>query len=127
MKLIETIEIPGTPRSKKTHNQAFIVKGRPIVLPSKQFTQYQKHCVEFFKDREAEPYSDSIGIRLTAYMENHRGRPDHVGLLQSLGDILEHCGVIENDRIISWVDDRIGGWLQYDSEFPRVVLEIFST
>ena len=57
--------------------------------------------------------------------------PDHVGILQSIGDILEKWSVIDNDKYIHWTDfDPSNGqrehWFQgIDKENPRIEILIF--
>lgn len=95
--------------------------GRVILLPSKQYRQYEKDC---------EPFLPRLGIdfpvnvRAVYYMPTRR-RVDLCNLHEALCDILVRYGVITDDncRIIVSMD---GSRVLYDKDIPRTEVDIES-
>lgn len=114
-----TIEIQ--PVTKKNHPIIARSGGYPKLLPSKQFTQYQKDCVVFLP-RPTTPISMPINIKAVFYMGSRR-RCDLVNLLQALDDVLVHYGVIADDNY-KIVVGHDGSRVQYDKARPRTEVEI---
>ena len=111
--------IPGRPITKKNSGRIIQVKGRPMMIPSKKFKQYEKDAGHFLK-----PLKIAGPVEVTAhyYMPDRRSWPDLLGLLQSTADILEAHQVITNDRnIISLDNSRIKG---VDKQNPRAEIYI---
>jgi hypothetical protein len=115
--------ILGRPATKKTHQSAFVSKGRMIVLPSKQFKKYEKLCKEpcesVWKDLGNDPMDFGVSIVARIYLNNW-SIGDHVGYLQALGDIFEKYGIISDDKFIHWADDGQHWFGGVDKENPRV-------
>lgn len=116
--------IQGNPVTKKNHSNVVMIKGRPIVLPSKPYQAYEKHCKEFIPVlRQSKPYvTEPINLKCIYYMETKR-KCDITNLLQATCDILVKYGVLEDDNysIVASVD---GTKVEYDKENPRVEIEI---
>ena len=95
-------------------------KAKSIPLPSTAFKRYEKAVKEQLRGI---PYTMLLGpvhVKAEYYMATAR-MPDLVNLMEATHDILEHCGIIENDRQIKSVDgSRIMG---KDPE-PRVEITI---
>lgn len=115
------IEILGNPVTKKNHGQIIMCKGHPIMLPSKPYQEYEKHCKNFMPSLDT-PIDYPINLKCTYYLETRR-KCDLTNLLQATCDILVKYKVIEDDNytIISSVD---GTKALYDKENPRVEIEI---
>lgn len=129
--LITKFIIPSSPATKKNSNQAVRVKGFLRIIPSKRFLEYQKFCkpyLETIKKQKPIDFGVSIKIRVAT------GKwivPDYTNVCQALGDILQHYGVLENDKWIHWTDgENINNipcehWLiGVDKENPRMEVEI---
>lgn len=123
------ITIPGNPPSKKTSQKIIVNRatGRPMVIPSKQYLDYEKFCVGT-KTRHG--YLDQVGnieyrapVHLCArYWLGDGRRKDLLNLLAATADILEKAGIVENDNLIQCLDgSRIMG---IDKANPRVEIEI---
>lgn len=121
-----TLTIPGRPYTAK--NNAVMVKGRNLLLPSPKYRKYKAFCV----GTKTKPgwltqygnYQFTGPVRLDCHywMRNYQGWPDLVGLLQATCDILEASGILLNDRqVVSFGNSRIVG---VDAESPRVQIEI---
>lgn len=109
------------PVTKKNHGQIVINQntGKRMVIPSKQYRQYEHDCAWFMPHQKA---NGQVNIKALFYMPTHR-RVDLVNLLQALCDILVKYGVIEDDNsdVIVSVD---GSRVLYDKENPRTEVEI---
>jgi Holliday junction resolvase RusA-like endonuclease len=112
--------IPLTPVTKKNHGQIIMCKGRPIMLPSKPYIQYEKDCKIFLP--HGEPIDKPINVKAIYYMPTRR-RVDLVNLHSALHDILVKHQVItdDNSNIIVSTD---GSRVEYDKENPRTEVEI---
>ena len=108
------------PVSKKNHSQIITVKGRPMLIPSKQYKKYEKECGEFLKD--VEPFLDPCNVKCLFYMPTHR-KVDLTNLLEAIDDILVHYGILidDNSNIIVGHD---GSRVLYDKDNPRTEITI---
>lgn len=108
------------PVSKKNHSQIITVKGRPMLIPSKQYKKYEKDCGEFLKD--VEPFLDPCNVKCLFYMPTHR-RVDLTNLLEAIDDILVHYGILidDNSNVIVGHD---GSRVLYDKDNPRTEITI---
>lgn len=115
------ITIPINPVTKKNHGNIVMIKGRPIMLPSKPYLEYEKKCKQYIPTLE-KPIDYPINLKCTYYMETRR-RTDLNNLLQATTDILVKYKVLEDDNynIVASFD---GTRAYYDKENPRVEIEI---
>ena len=113
-----TIGIP--PITKKNHSQIIMVKGRPRVIPSKQYIQYEKDC-QFFMPRIL-TIDKRINVKAIYYMPTRR-KVDLPNLHNALHDVLVAYRVVadDNSNIIASTD---GSRVFYDKENPRTEVEI---
>ena len=119
MQLILTFTIPITPVTKKNHQQIVKVKGRYIVIPSKQYKEYEKTTKKFIPDAEI---SERINVKALYYMPTRR-RVDLTNLNEALHDCLvkHKCITDDNSNIIFGTD---GSRVLYDKDFPRTEVYI---
>ena len=117
------IIILGNPITKKNHGNIVMLKGRPIMLPSKPYQEYEKKAKQFMP-RLDKPIDYPVILKCNYYMETRR-KCDLVNLLQATSDILVKYGVLLDDNytIISNYD---GSSVEYDKENPRVEINIIS-
>lgn len=115
------IEIPINPVTKKNHSQVVMIKGRPIVLPSKPYQEYKKVCKPYMPILD-KPIDYPINLKVTYYMQTKR-KCDLTNLLQATCDILVDYNVLADDNytIVSSVD---GSRVYYDKKNPRAIIEI---
>ena len=113
------IIIPIAPITKKNHQQIVKVKNRPMVIPSKQYRQYESDCSVFLK---ALHISYPVNVKALYYMPTRR-LVDLCNLHEALCDVLVKHGVIEDDnsKIIVSMD---GSRVLYDKENPRTEIYI---
>ena len=116
MKFIINLE----PRTKKNSQQIIICKGRPMIIPSKQYKQYEKDCKIFMPKVETIDYP--VNVKAVYYMKTKR-RVDLTNLHEALHDILVKYRILEDDnsKIVFSTD---GSKVLYDKENPRTEIEI---
>ena len=119
--MAQRIVIPLAPTTKKNHSQIIVVKGRPMLIPSKQYKQYEKDCGYFLAN--VEPFLDPCNMKCLYYMPTRR-RVDLVNLLEATCDILVHYGILIDDNS-NYVVGHDGSRVFYDKENPRT--EIYLT
>ena len=112
--------IPLAPITKKNSQQIIQCKGRAMVIPSKQYLQYEKDCKIFLPD--CETIDHPINLKCVYYMPTKR-RVDKTNLISATDDILVKHGVIKDDNrdIVAGHD---GSRVYYDKTNPRVEIEI---
>jgi hypothetical protein len=131
--LLAQFVIPGPPRTKK--NSPIIVnrgRPRPVLLPSKQFKEFEAHCKDYCKEvwEGNDPIDYGVAIRVEVTLEKHI-YPDHVGILQSLGDIFQTWKIVDDDKWIVWTDyayeeEKVKPWLiGKDKDNPHTVVTIY--
>lgn len=118
------ITIPITPVSKKNHQQIIMnpKTKRPMVIPSKQYRQYEKDCGAFLNPLPFTCIEEPVNVKCLYYMPTHR-RCDLVNLQEATLDVLVKYGIIadDNSNIVASMD---GSRVLYDKENPRTEIEI---
>jgi Holliday junction resolvase RusA-like endonuclease len=113
--------IQMNPITKKNHQRIIFNRntGNRMVIPSKQYKDYEHDCAYFMPPYKAE---GQVNVKAEFYMATRR-RVDLVNLLQALLDILVKYDVIEDDNasVVVSVD---GSRVYYDKENPRTEVEI---
>ena len=113
--------IMGEPRTKK--NSPVIAKGkggRPFILPSKQYREYEQNTLSQIPSIDKIDYP--VNVRCKYYMKTRR-RVDLCNLLEATCDILVKAGVLADD-CSSIVAAHNGSGVYHDKESPRVEIEI---
>lgn len=113
-----TIGLP--PRTKKNSQQIVMCKGRPIIIPSKLYKQYEKDCGYFMP--KVETITEAVNVQAVYYMPTKR-RVDLCNLHEALCDVLVHYKVVEDDnsKIIATMD---GSRVEFDKLNPRTEVTI---
>lgn len=112
-----TIKVP--PITKKNSQQIVYAGGRPRIIPSKAYKQYEKDAQWFIPH----PLIDyPVNVKALFYMPTRR-RVDLVNLQEALLDVMVKYNCIEDDnsKIVVSMD---GSRVLYDKENPRTVVEI---
>ena len=115
------IEIPINPVTKKNHGQIIMLHGRPIMLPSKPYQEYERKCKQYIPKLE-EPINYPVNLKVLYFMETKR-KCDLTNLLQATCDLLVKYKVIEDDNysIVASVD---GSRVEYNKEYPHCEIYI---
>ena len=125
MEKTETIKIviPIQPITKK-NSQMIVMNpktGRPFIVPSKQYKQYEKDAGKFLKPL---PYHMDypVNIKCLFYMKTKR-RVDLTNLLESADDVLVKYGIIPDDYF-TIIGGHDGSRVLHDKDFPRTEIYI---
>lgn len=111
--------IPIEPVTKKNHSQVVRAGNRTMVIPSRQYRQYESDCFPFIP----KTYIDyPVNVKAVYYMPTKR-RVDLCNLHEALCDVLVKYGVLEDDNS-SIVVSMDGSRVLYDKENPRTEVEI---
>lgn len=114
-----TVNIP--PVSKKNHQQIAISKtGRPFVVPSKQYKQYEKDALWFIP--KGEKINKPVNVKCLFYMPTRR-KCDLVNMQEAILDVMVKAGLLEDDNY-SIVQSMDGSRVLYDKEHPRTEVYI---
>jgi Holliday junction resolvase RusA-like endonuclease len=116
------ITIPITPITKKNHQQIIKAKGHYMVIPSKQYRQYEKDCGAFLNPLPFTCIEQPVNVKCLFYMPTRR-RVDLVNLEESICDVLVKYGILadDNSNIVASMD---GSRVLYDKENSRTEIEI---
>lgn len=115
------ITIPFEARSKKNSQVIAINKrtGRPFVMPSKQFKEFEKKCKDYLPKLHIDY---PVNIKCLFYMGTHR-KCDLTNLLEAIDDCMVTAGTIEDDNF-TIVAGHDGSRVLYDKENPRIEIWI---
>ena len=115
------IIIPFEPVTKKNHSQVVMIKGKPIILPSKPYQEYEKKCKQYMP-LLSKPINNPINLKCHFYKGTHR-KCDITNLLQAVCDILVKYKVLEDDNY-SIIESFDGTRVFYDKDNPRTEIYI---
>lgn len=116
--------IPVRPATKKNSGQIIQVKGRNILIPSKQYKQFEKDCLPYLyhvKDT-AGVINYPVNVQCTFFTETKR-KIDLTNLLNAIDDAMVKSGLIVDDNrdIIAAHD---GSRVFHDKFNPRIEITI---
>lgn len=117
------ITIPLAPRTKKNHSRIVQVKGRPIIIPSREHEVWFKAAVLVVRQQWSAlwgvPVDYPCAVAATFYRDRATG--DLVNYMGALADLLQAAGVVADDKwIFSWDQSR----LAKDDAHPRIDMTI---
>ena len=115
------ITIPIEPRTKKNSQQIIMCKGRPMIIPSKQYKDYEKQALNFLIFNTM-IIDYPVNVECHYYMKTHM-IVDLVNLLECSLDVLVRAGILEDDNS-SIVVSHDGSRVHYDKENPRTEIII---
>lgn len=115
-----TLEV--IPRTKKNSSQMIMFKGKPRLIPSKYYKQFEQECLMQIKNEYKMQINTPVNVKAIFYMPTKR-RVDLTNLLSALDDMLVKANVVSDDNrdIIAAHD---GSMVLYDKEKPRIEIEI---
>lgn len=115
------IVFKGRPATKKNSGRIISRNGKPIIIPSEAYKNYEDACMWQLAGKKLH-ISGIIVVECKYYLPNKRSWPDLIGLLQATSDILTKVKVIDDDKwICSYGDSCIAG---IDKENPRAEIRI---
>lgn len=114
------IVIQGQPRTKKNSSQIAFKGNKRVILPSKAFQAYEK--VALMQLARVQAVNGPVSVLCRYYLQDRKGWPDLVGLLQATSDILQAAKIIDDDKyIVNYDGSMIAG---LDKDNPRVEIII---
>lgn len=115
------ITLKGRPATKKNSARIISRNGKPIIIPSEAYKNYEDACLWQLAGKKLH-ISGIIVVECKYYLPNKRSWPDLIGLLQATSDILTKAKVIDDDKwICSYGDSCIAG---IDKDNPRAEIRI---
>ena len=115
------LTITGPPRSKKNSMMAICMKGKPRLIQSKLYRDYEKDALKQLWAWGNQHIPGQVEVRCLYWVPDNRKR-DLTNLLAATHDILTKGRFIDDDaRIISVDGSRIAG---VDRDNPRVEIRI---
>jgi len=119
--------VPHTPISKKNGMQIVRGKGgRPFLIPSKQYRDYEKKAIPFLLDTEYDendfPIDYPCEVECIFYMPTKR-KCDLTNMLEAIDDILVKAGILEDDNY-GIIESHDGSRVLYDKANPRTEIRI---
>lgn len=116
--------IPVAPKTKKNGMQIIQIKGRNILIPSKQYRQFEKECLPYLNRVKAQigVVNYPINLKCIFYTDTKR-KIDLPNLLNAIDDAMVKSGLIIDDNrdIIAGHD---GSRVYHDKISPRLEIEI---
>lgn len=111
--------IMGNPATKKNSSRIVMAGGRPRLLPSKKYVEYEKASAPYLPKIKVDY---PVNIKCTYYMQTRR-KVDLTNLLSATCDVLVKYGVVMDDNrdIVAGHD---GSKVLYCREMPRTEIEI---
>lgn len=110
--------IPLEIKTKKNSSRIIKSKGRTIVIPSKQYMEFEKEAVKYCPQLHIDY---PVNIKAVFYM--HTRRTIDLNNALAFTDMLIKAGTIEDDnyKIVHSFD---GSRIDYDKDNPRIEVEI---
>lgn len=112
------------PRTKKNSSQIITVKGRPMIIPSKQYKQFEQECLWLIPNQYKQKIDYPVNIKCLFYMPTRR-IVDLTNLLSAMMDTLVKAEVIKDDNS-NIVVGNDGSRVFYDKDNPRIEIEILT-
>lgn len=115
--------IRGTPVTKKNSSRIILVHGKPRIIPSKQFAEYEKAALyQLMPVRPHTAVDYPVNVKCVYYMPTNR-RVDLTNLLAATMDILVDAHVLADDNA-KIVVGHDGSRVMYKADKPRTEIEI---
>ena len=113
------IRIPLLTRPNKNSQRIVLRNGKPIIIQSKQYKEFEEACSNFIVPYELDM---PINLKCTFYVPDRRRR-DLVNLLNAIQDILVKYGAISDDNynVVQSVD---GSRIIYEKGREETIIEI---
>jgi Holliday junction resolvase RusA-like endonuclease len=108
-----------SPVTKKNHSNIITVKGKPMLIPSKQYKQYEKDAGYFLKPLNI---NYPVNVKALYYLPTRR-KTDLNNLHSALHDVLVKHKVVEDDNYTIIVSTD-GSRCYWDKDNPRTEIEI---
>ena len=115
-----SITVNGNPITKKNSQQIVKAKGRYMLIPSKQYREYEKNAIKQLPNNVF--YQCPVNVECVYYMGVRR-KVDLTNLLEATDDMLVKGNILADDNC-SIIVSHDGSCVKYDKENPRVEIKI---
>ena len=119
--VVAIFTIPLTPITKKNSQRIVVRNGKPCILPSEKYKEYEGAALWFVPKRGI-PIDFPVNIKCIFYMPNNRPC-DLTNHLESIDDVMVKAGLLKDDnyKILASHD---GSRVLVDKNNPRTEVEI---
>ena len=119
--------IPVIPRSKKNSSRIVYKRGKPIVIPSKLYENFEYECLMLIPEKYRVNINYPVNIKAIYYVKRN-ARVDKTNLESALMDMLVKARVIADDSALkpAIVVGTDGSRVYHDDKNPRIEIEITS-
>lgn len=119
--IIAKFTVPLPPITKKNSQRIVVKNGKPIILPSEKYKEYENMALWFIPKRGT-PIDFPVNVRCIFYMPNNR-LCDLTNHLESIDDVMVKAGLLKDDnyKILAAHD---GSRVTVDKNNPRTEVEI---
>ena len=121
-----TVTIPVKPVTKKNSQQIITnpKTGRPFIIPSKQFRDFEKECKPYMLQIKTEigQIKYPVNVQCVFYVDR-KLRYDLTNLLEAIDDVLVNYGILLDDNR-DILASHAGSRVYYDKFNPRIEIKI---
>ena len=119
--LIIKFTIPLVPVTKKNSQRIIVRGGKPSILPSEKYKEYESNALWFIPKRGT-PIDFPVSVKCTFYMPTNRPC-DLTNHLESIDDVMVKAGLLKDDnyKILASHD---GSRVLVDKDNPRTEVVI---
>jgi Holliday junction resolvase RusA-like endonuclease len=119
--MIIKFTIPLPPVTKKNSQRIIMRGGRPMILPSEKYKEYESAALWFIPKRGI-PIDFPVNVKCVFYMPNNR-LCDLTNHLESIDDVMVRAGLLKDDNYKILVSHD-GSRVLVDKNNPRTEVEI---
>jgi Holliday junction resolvase RusA-like endonuclease len=113
--------VPLPPITKKNSQRIVIRGGKPIILPSEKYKEYEA-IAQWYIPRRGEPIDFPVNVKCTFYMPSRR-QCDLTNHLESIDDVMVKAGLLKDDNY-GIIASHDGSRVMVDKDNPRTEVEI---
>lgn len=113
--------VPIVPVTKKNSQRIIMRGGRPMILPSEKYKEYESLALWFIPKRGV-PIDFPVNVKCIFYMPNNR-LCDLTNHLESIDDVMVKAGLLKDDNYKILVSHD-GSRVLVDKNNPRTEVEI---
>ena len=119
--MIIKFTVPLPPITKKNSQRIVVINGKPRILPSEKYKQYEQTALWVIPKRGV-PIDFPVNIKCTFYMPTNR-LCDLTNHLESIDDVMVKAGLLKDDNY-KVVASHDGSRVLVDKDNPRTEVEI---
>lgn len=119
--VILTFTIPLTPVTKKNSQRIVMRGGRPIILPSEKYKEYEESALYLIPKRQT-PIDFPVNVKCIFYMPTNRVC-DLTNHLEAIDDVMVKAGILKDDNY-KIVASHDGSRVMVDRDRPRTEVEV---